>query len=334
MVRSGGSSSSITDVVCGVPQGSVLGPILFVLYAADLIGLIQRHGLSSHLYADDTQAYGTCRPSDVGALIERLSGCMDDIASWMASNRLQLNTDKSELLWCHTSGRTCSSVPLRVGADVIAPSAVVRDLGLYLDSGLSFHHQISLIVSKCFGALRQLRSVRRYVSVSVFQSLVTALVLSRLDFGNSLYVGLPAYQLRRLQSVQNAAARLVFGLRRSEHITDALICLHWLRVPERVTFKVAVLTYRALHGSAPAYLSAFTSVSALAGRRALRSSSTADLVVPRTRLSTVGPRAFPVAGSVVWNSLPKNVTSATSLTVFRRRLKTYLFSKSFPDIVV
>ena len=83
---------------------------MFLLYAADLVGLIQRHGLSSHLYADDTQVYGTCRPSDVGALIGRLSECMDDIASWIASNRLQLNADKTELLWFHTSGRTCNPV--------------------------------------------------------------------------------------------------------------------------------------------------------------------------------------------------------------------------------
>jgi len=97
--------------------------------------------------------------------------------------------------------------------------------------------------------LRQLRIIRYLVSASVFQSLVTALVLCHLDYGNSTLVGVPVYLQRRLQSVQNAAARLIFRLRRSDHITDALVSLHWLHVPERITYKVALLTYRAPQNS-------------------------------------------------------------------------------------
>ena len=85
---------------------------------------------------------------------------------------------------------------------------------------------------------------------------------------------LPVVQLQRLQSIQNTAARLTFNLRRSEHVTDALISLHWLRVPQRIKFKVAVLTYCAVHGSAPSYLSDFTRVAAVTGRRGLRSADT------------------------------------------------------------
>ena len=96
--------------------------------------------------------------------------------------------------------------------------------------------------------LRQLRSIRRYVPTSVFHhSLFSALVLNRLDYCNSLLIDLPLTHIQRLQSVQNTAARLIFNLRRCDHITDALIGVRWLRVPERITFKVATLTYRALH---------------------------------------------------------------------------------------
>ena len=97
--------------------------------------------------------------------------------------------------------------------------------------------------------------------MSIFHSLVSVLILSRLDYYNSLLIDLPLTHIQRLHSVQNAAARLIFNLRRCDHITDALISLHWLRVPEQITFKVAMLTYRALHGSAPPYLaSSFTCV--------------------------------------------------------------------------
>ena len=98
-------------------------------------------------------------------------------------------------------------------------------------------------------------------------------------------------------------------------------------------FKVAVLTYRAVHGTAPLYLSSeLTRVADVTTLSRLRSSSTDQLIVPSHRLSTVGARAFPVAGAYIWNGLPADVTSAPSLPVFRQRLKTVLFSRSYPNI--
>ena len=160
----------------------------------------------------------------------------------------------------------------------------------------------------------QLRTIHRYVTVTVFQMLVTSLALSRLDFVNSILVGLPASQVRRFQSVQNATARLIFNLRRPDHVTDTLVCLHCLRVPERIQFKLAVLTYRALSATAPSYLSEFVAVSSLAGRRGVMSAETSHLLVPRIRQSTVGPRAFPVAGETIWTSSPVDITSAPRLS--------------------
>jgi len=99
-------------------------------------------------------------------------------------------------------------------------------------------------------------------------------------YGNSTLVGIPAHLTRRLQSALNAAARLNFHLRRSDHVTDALVSLYWLRVPERIQFKIAVLTYRVFHGDAPRYLGPFTSTADVPDRRALRSAGTKRLVVP------------------------------------------------------
>jgi hypothetical protein len=159
---------------------------------------------------------------------------------------------------------------------------------------------------------------------------VTTLVLTRLDYGNATLVGLPAEQLRRLQAVENAAARLIFGLRRTDHVTSALRELHWLRIPERIEFKVSSLTYRALHGSAPRYLDVFRRVADQPGRRGLRSADTDRLVVPSSRLVSAGDRSFPTAGAVLWNRLPPHVISSPTYPIFLSRLKTFLFSKSFP----
>ena len=141
------------------------------------------------------------------------------------------------------------------------------------DADLSMRTQVQQTVSRCFAALRQLRQIRRCVPTTTFQTLVVALVHSRLDYGNSVLVGVPAYLfnlLRRLQSVLNAAARLIFYLKRSDRITDALVSLHWQRVPERIQYKVAVLAYRVLHGSAPRYLGPLTRVADVPGRRQWR----------------------------------------------------------------
>lgn len=188
-------------------------------------------------------------------------------------------------------------------------------------------------VAGCFAVLRRLRSVRRSVPTSVYQTLIVSLVLSRLDYGNATLAGLPACQLERLQSVLNAAARSITGLRRCDHITATLVSLHWLRVPERIKFKLATIVYRSLHGTAPRYLSDdLRRIADMPTRSGLRSSTTNQLFVRRARLVTAGDRTFAVAGSKLWNSLPVEVTSSPSLTVFRRRLKTFLFKLSYPNI--
>ena len=128
----------------------------------------------------------------------------------------------------------------------------------------------------------------------------------------------------------NAAARLIYPSSRFDHITPLLKRLHWLKAKERIDFKVAVLVYKCLHGTAPPYLAGELSRSAdVQGRSRLRSASSSQLVVRRTSRSTLGNRSFVVAGPRLWNNLPQHVTSASSLQVFKNRLKTHLFKTSF-----
>jgi len=178
-VRTGSSSSSPMLILCGVPQGSVLGPILFLLYTADLIPLVQSQGLCPHLYANDTQIYGFCRPAASLELQNNSTSCVDDDASWMRSNRLQLNVAKTEILWSATSRRShqLPQLPLRVGNEEVMPATVVCDLSIYIDADVSMRSHVMKTVPGCFAVLRQLQSVRQSVSRSVFQSLAVLLVL-------------------------------------------------------------------------------------------------------------------------------------------------------------
>jgi hypothetical protein len=252
----------------------------------------------------------------------------------MQSNRLQLNTTKTEVLWCSSARRQhqIPAEPLMVGPDAVTPVRSVRDLGIFIDADLSLTTHVSKTVSGCFAALRQIRSIRRSVTRPVLQTLVASLVLTKLDYGIATLAGLPAVQLNRLQSVLNAAARLVCSARKFDHVTPLLRDLHWLRVPERITFRLSVLVYRCLHGLAPSYLAdELQRVADVDARRRLRSATSASLIVPATQHVTIGDRAFPVSAARAWNSLPSAVTSSPSLPVFRRRLKTELFRRSYPD---
>ena len=220
--------------------------------------------------------------------------------------------------------------PFIVSSDTVTPVRSVRDLGIYIDSDLSMRTHVVRTASGCFAVLRQLRSIRRCVSRQVLQSLVVSLVLTKLDYGCATLAGAPACLLDKLQSVMNAAARLICSARKYDHVTPLLRELHWLRVPERITFRLAVYAYRCQHGLAPSYLADdIRRVADVESRRRLRSASTAQLLVPPTEHSTIGDRAFPVAAAHAWNSLTSHVTSSLSLPVFRSRLKAELFARSF-----
>ena len=157
-----------------------------------------------------------------------------------------------------------------------------------------------------FFHLRQLRPIRRSLTTDAVHALDRALIHSRLDYRNGLLAGLPDNQLTRMQSVLLAAARLIIQVPSRAPVSVAMRdVLHWLSFPQRMTFKLCLLTYKCLHGLAPEYLSrCCVSLAAVPGRSQLQSADERHLLVPRTSTITLGPRAFSSSGSASWNSLP------------------------------
>jgi hypothetical protein len=188
---------------------------------------------------------------------------------------------------------------------------------------------VSLVARTGFHHLRRLRRIRRHVGEHLTTQLVLALVISRLDYCNTVLAGLPSSITAPLQRVQNAAARLVFDLRPRDHVTPALIQLHCLPVQTRITYKLCALMYQAHTGVLPAYLNeTLNSCQNTVRRPGLRSASTLDFTTPRLR-SKFGERAFSFAGPHAWNSLPPEIRSAENTDSFKRKLKTHLFSLAF-----
>ena len=245
----------------------------------------------------------------------------------MSSSRLQLNSSKSEVIWLSTSRmkRKFQAAPLRMGKDWISPSVSVRNLGAFFDSDMRMSTHVSRITQSCFSTLRQIKTVASSLPPLALNLLITSLVFSKLDYCNSTLVGLPKILTHRLQSVVNAAARLLTGRRRCDHITPVLQELHWLNVRCRIIFKVAQLVFKCLNCLAPSYLmEVILPISNIQSRGNLRSASSALLFVPSTRLKSAGDRSFPAAAAKIWNSLPLEIRAAPDFVMFKKELKQYL----------
>jgi hypothetical protein len=329
----GDSKSDPRLVYCSVPQGSVLGPVKFIAYTEDAVKLFDHHKVNHHMYADDKQMYLHAESGSEAAVLERLAACFSDLSGWCASRRLQLNASKTELIWFGSRSMIRRIADeyrsISLCSTVLKSVVVVRNLGVLFDSELTMKQHINHVVSVGYYHLRRLRQIRRHVTRDAMKQLVSALVLSRIDYCNSVLIGLPACSIYPLQRLQNAAARLVMGLRARDHVTSTLAELHWLPVRFRILFKVSLIMFLIHSHQCPEYLSNIvTPLNSEPSRRRLRSSIGTDYLIPRTK-TKFGERSFSVAGPTTWNALPESVRAAEEVATFKRLLKTHYFKSAF-----
>ena len=244
------------------------------------------HEISYHSHADDTLIYFSAKPNNLNQL-SSLHECLAATKEWMSQNFLHLNPDKTEVLLIGPK------IFVTAATQFIGPlqpniKSTAKNLSIIFDQP-SDHH-VNKLVQSCFLHLRNIAKIRPILTPTVHEQLIHTFIFSRLDYCNSLYTCLSQSTLKRLQFIQNTAARLLTRTSCRSHITPVLAFLHWLPVKFRINYKILLITYKALHDLTPSCISELLVPHSTS--RALRSSNLSLLSIPHTNRKSKGVHAF------------------------------------------
>ena len=342
-VKIGSTLSDLQKLLFSVSQGSVLGPLLFSLYTSPLSTLIDKHkGINFHFYDDYSQLYVHLSHMNASAAFNKLNRCLQDVKEWMSASKLKRNPDKTEfILFGSKKQRERLNVcfPINTLSNPLHPTESVRNVGVWFDSDFSFSKHIQNVCKSCFIQLKDFRNIRQFLTQDVAVSVANAFVSSRLGYCNSLFRSLSKFNLYRLQSIQNSAARIVTNSSKYIWITPVLRKLYWLPIQFRSEFKLATLVYKFIHTGFPKYFAPYLSTYRTTYNNRHSQSVANFLNVPKFQPTIHKSTkqfgfSFTFDAPTVWNSLPKEIHASPTIASFRKKLKTYLYTKAYPPKLI
>ena len=327
-----GVSSSYCELSIGVPQGSILGPLLFIMYTRDVEHVITKYGFSVHLYADDTQIYFVFDVNSTNPDLSAVRNCFQEIKTWMVSNFLKLNDDKTEFI---DIGYYVSPIKsLNLGEFSFEPVTKAKNLGFLFDHQMNLNEQVNAVSQACYLNQRNLRRIAARLTHELKVQLVHSNILSIIDYCNAVYGGLTEKNMHKLQKIQNNAVRFIFNLYGKNahiHIKPYLKKLHFLPVAFRIKYKVILLVFKCINNIAPTYLCDLIGLRDIRRRSVRLDDDFYLLKAPKPPNFTRTYAAFSYHGPKLWNELPYQIRCLTDVEQFKRDLKTYYFEIAFKD---
>ena len=323
-VRIHSALSDPLPMVNGVPQGSILGPILFSIYINDLPKIPR--SCSTDCYVDDTKLYMCFPVQDYQSAITEINNDLIKIRNWCCDNLLLLNPDKTELI-VYGSRQLLSKLPdfqLTLLGKKLIPAQTVKDLGVTFDRNLNFNEHILKTVSSCMSGLGQISRVKYVLKKELLVTVINSLVFSRLYYCSVVWSNTTDRNIRKLQGIQNFAARIISGTRKYDHITPVLKELRWIPVKLQLYYREAIMAFKCMTGTAPSYLSSqFVSRGSVSGRVTRQST---QLNIPLLKTAS-GHRTFYFRIVKLWNDLCPELKLSMTIRDFKRKLKTLLFEQ-------
>ena len=315
--------SEEVELTYGLAQGSVLGPPLFNIYVRSLYPYIQALRYSIEGFADDHQLFKSFLPIfQTEVLGYGIDECLKAVAAWMNEFFLKLNQSKTKIL---VLGPPSVLESIDIRGTFIDHSCVrfvnsAKNLGVWLDENLDFGTHVRKVVASSFMIIRAIAKIKSFLPQEQLCTVLCSLVLSKLDYCNALYYGIDKSELRLLQSAQNAAIRLIKGGHKYDRVSLTPIYkeLHWLKIEERVIFKICLIVHKCVWDRGP---ESYKSLIKLSNPRTMK-------LVEKRFATEYGKRSFSCSGPKLWNCLPLLIRKEQDTEEFKKKLKSLLITEA------
>ena len=311
--------------------------MFYLLYTTEIESIVLNNAMQVHVYADDCKIYFSYNPENKLEAEKKLDSCVNSLKAWMSANYLKLNSDKTVVKVFRperqNSDPTIDKFSLFDNNVSTEPLKSVKLLGVILGQNMNFKEFVNRKVQICNLQLRNLWSIRMCLPLETRILLVTNLIISNLDYCNSLLISSPNYVVATLQRALNKAVRFIFSVRRGEHITPYLLKLHLLPVSYRIKYKIILIAFKILHKVSPIYLTEKIQTFYPTTTTYLRPGSGRDQFMFEISLNQIKNGNLLTLMISEWNSLPLNLRKIRELNVFKTHLKTCMFKQAFASLL-
>ena len=320
-----GSNSNLELVSCGVPQGSVLGPLLFLIYVNDLPNASKK--LSFYLFADDTNIY--YESEDFSKLIKSVNKGLRSLKKWLDANKLSLNIDKTNYIIFHSSTvKVPSDFAIKIGKKHIKRVRFVKFLGLLLDEHLSWKYHLSELSKKLARTCGMFFKIRNFLPLDVLVCLYNALFLSFLQFGIIVWGQTFASYMDPIFKLQKKAVRAISFQPRMSPSAPIFTDLKLLRLSEIFELRLLTFVFDSINRISPSCFHNFFLFNSSVHQYSTRQASQGNLFMSRKNSVLYGLKSIKYLGAKLWNTLPIEIRNATTRISFKTKLKSYLLKRS------